>query len=114
MFWTSNKDLTVIMKSFTWLCHFEHISVENHPVMTFFHGKALYLGKNEHQNNGMFHRFDILKHDWCFLRGSNWSRATRIRQNVRHVFGIPAMTSRFCKNQSYKVLNPDLRYAAEV
>ena len=30
---------------------------------------------------------------------------------MRHAFGIPAMTkSRFGKNQSYKVLAPDLRY----
>ena len=29
------------------------------------------------------------------------------RQNVRHAFGIPAMTkSRFGKNQSYEVLTP--------
>ena len=31
--------------------------------------------------------------------------------NVRHVFGIPALTkSRFGKNQSYEVLTPDRRY----
>ena len=32
----------------------------------------------------------------------------RILQNVRHAFGIPALTkSRFGKNQSHKVLTPD-------
>ena len=37
----------------------------------------------------------------AFKGGSNWSRATRIWQNVRHAFGIPALTkSSFGKNQS--------------
>ena len=38
----------------------------------------------------------------AFKGGSNWSRTMRIRQNVRHAFGIPALTkSHFGKNQSY-------------
>ena len=45
------------------------------------------------------------------LEGSNWSKATRILQNVRNAFGIPALTkSCFGKNQSYKALTPDPRY----
>ena len=47
----------------------------------------------------------------AFKGGFNWSRATRIWQNVRHAFGIPALTkSRLSKNQSYEVLTPNRRY----
>ena len=43
----------------------------------------------------------------AFKGGSNWSIATKIWQNVRHAFGIPALTkSRFGKIQSYKVSTP--------
>ena len=46
-----------------------------------------------------------------FKGGSNWSRATRIGQNVRNAFGIPELTKgRFGKNQSYEVLTADRRY----
>ena len=43
--------------------------------------------------------------------GSDWSRATRIWQNVLHAFGIPSLTkSHFGKNQSYEVLTPNRWY----
>ena len=45
------------------------------------------------------------------FKGSNWSRAARISQNVRHAFGIPALSkSGFGKNQSYELLTFDRRY----
>ena len=67
------------------LHHFDHIFVENHPNTTFWLSFSWQnISDNVHQNDSMFHRYDILKHDWCLLGGSNWSRATRIGQNVRH------------------------------
>ena len=47
---------------------------------------------------------------YAFQGGSTWSRAARVRQNVRHVFGIPALTkSRLGKKQIYEVMTPDQR-----
>ena len=102
-----NKDFIPLWTVSLELRHFVHL----------FRGKTSYLGNEMIMITQFFPniyispRYDIWKHDQCFLRGFLFVYFHKNSTECAPVVGIPALTkNRFAKNGSYEVLTPEQRY----